>query len=367
MKTKIKYYIITVTFSILILALFYEYNVRNEKPSYISDTTDVKSENVKKSELNVLFIGDIMTDRYIRKQINKYEKEDSVLGIENFVGKYLNNLSEINSKYDYVVANLEGPVTENKSKSLNDDGTYGKDLIFTFPTSTIEILSKLNIRVVSLANNHTDNFYHKGYEDTKRFLEKENINYFGNPYNNNLEKLSEIICEKDICIAYIGYHQFTTNNLSEIVSKEIKRIKENNLEIEKNKIASQNKFVDFIVVMPHWGIEYDTISNSKQKEYARDWIDSGADLVVGTHPHVIQESEIYKNKYIYYSLGNYIFDQWFTKDVQNGLGLDITFKKECIENKDIKSLNNNICKKEIILNKELKVFIDRNGVKYDVL
>ncbi len=386
MKTKSKYFIIFSFIFICTISLFYISNLPNKQIVYknsIEDENKIldkennlninnKEVNKTKSELKVLFVGDIMTDRYIRKQINKYENS-SKLGVgEDFVRKYLNNLSEINSKYDYLVANLEGPITENKSVSLNEDGSYGKDLIFTFPTSTAKILELLNIKVVSLANNHTDNFYHKGYKDTKRFLEKENVNYFGNPYNNfEKESLSEILCEKDICTAYVGYNQFTTNNSPDIISKEIKRIKEINLEIEKTKIESRNKFVDFIVVMPHWGTEYEKLSNQMQKDYAHNWIDSGADVVVGAHPHVTQESEIYKNKYIYYSLGNYIFDQWFTKDVQNGLGLDITFKKECesaILSLSENKIENKIesCKKEITLNKELRVFIDRNGVKYDV-
>lgn len=357
MKTKNKYSIVLILGIIGTLVLLYKYNLSKNNISYISNKIDESKieEKIEKSELNILFTGDIMTDRYIRKQINKYENNSELKIGKNFVSKYLNNLSEVNNKYDYVVANLEGPITENKSKSLNDDGSYGKDLIFTFPTSTIQILKLLNIKVVSLANNHTDNFYYKGYEDTKKFLTSSNIEYFGNPYNNNFvdkdEKLSETICEKDICIAYIGYNQFTTKNEEKIINEEIKRIKNKNLELEKNKI------IDFIIIMPHWGVEYEKLSTKTEREYARKWVDSGADLVVGAHPHVVQESEIYKDKNIYYSLGNYIFDQWFSVEVQNGKALDITFKKEC-ENKI------DFCKKEIKINKELKVFIDRNGVRY---
>jgi poly-gamma-glutamate synthesis protein (capsule biosynthesis protein) len=283
--------------------------------------------------------GDIMLDRYIRKQINRYDSAES------FANNFLPNMKEVNSKYDYVMANLEGPITESKSKSLLDDGSYSRDLIFTFPTSSVEILKLLNIKVVSLANNHTDNFFHKGYEDTKKFLEKGNIKYFGNPYNNNLakESLSEIVCEKEICIAYIGYHQFTENNGVEIVSEEIKRIKENNS-------------ADFVIVMPHWGVEYETTSNQKQKDLSHAWIDAGADMVIGAHPHVRQESEIYKDKHIYYSLGNYIFDQWFSSEVKTGKVLDITFTK-------YKNLDG-VVEKSIKLDQSLEVNISKELIKY---
>jgi len=64
---------------------------------------------------------------------------------------------------------------------------------------------------------------------------------------------------------------------------------------------------DLQIVFPHWGEEYVTKSNSYQQKWARFFIDKGADLVVGSHPHVIQDSEIYKDKYIYYSLGHFVF------------------------------------------------------------
>lgn len=336
MQIKNKHIAIIVGVLILLATIFYFASSRGKINVYADN---MKTENSlennldNKKELRILVAGDIMPDRHIRGQINKYHTA------ENFVSTYLGNMKEVNSEYDYVMANLEGPITENKSKTLRSDGSYGKDLIFTFPTSSVQILKLLNIKVVSLANNHTDNFFRKGYEDTKKFLKKENIKYFGNPYNEK-ENLSEVFCEKEICIAYIGYHQFTTNNSGEIISEEIKRVKENNLS-------------DFTIVMPHWGIEYEKLSSQKQKDLARGWIDVGADMVIGAHPHVRQEVEIYKDKHIYYSLGNYIFDQWFSSEVKTGKVLDITFSKykneDGVEQKEIK-LNDN---KEVNITKEL--------------
>lgn len=296
----------------------------------IEDVVNLSARN--KKELNILMAGDIMLDRYIRKQINQNKTS------ENFVKNFLPNFEEENSKYDYVVANLEGPITENKSKTLNSDGTYGRDLLFTFPTSSVDILKLLNIKAVSLANNHADNFYHAGYESTKSFLEKSDIKYFGNPYNNssalNSENLSNIICEKEICVAYIGYNQFTTNNSSEVIIEEIKLLKSLKNSDDSQKDDSQK--VDFVVVVPHWGDEYSLKSNKIQQQYAREWIDAGADAIVGMHPHVIQDSEVYKDKNLYYSIGNYIFDQWFDKDVSKGLVLNFKFTKEVNENGNIK-------------------------------
>jgi poly-gamma-glutamate synthesis protein (capsule biosynthesis protein) len=73
--------------------------------------------------------------------------------------------------------------------------------------------------------------------------------------------------------------------------------------------------------LPHWGAEYGLKSNKRQQDFAHALIDSGADLIVGSHPHVVQEIEPYNGKYIFYSLGNFIFDQYFSKNTQQGLAL----------------------------------------------
>lgn len=327
---------------LLLLVAGYFLNKNIGRGEYVNKDLNNSTQNSKKKvenkkELNVLFVGDIMLDRNIRKIINRYQDSKS------FVDIFLESLSKNNKNYDYVVGNLEGPITENKTKTYDSNGVYTGLLTFTFATSTPEILNLLNIKVVSLANNHTDNFYNQGFQDTKRFLDSGSIKYFGNPYNqNNKDKLSNIFCEKEICVAYIGYNQFTKDNDPTIIENEI-------------KILKQDSKVDFIVVVPHWGVEYSLKANLTQKEYAHKWIDAGADMVVGMHPHVIENSEIYKEKYIYYSLGNYIFDQWFSEDVKNGLALNFKFTKETQDEKAIKNI-------ELI--KEIKVRSEKDFIRY---
>ena len=154
MKTKIKTFKISLVLMLAILALFTSifaytqktnfFNLENKNKSvkvldnkkedifYNNESNNLEKEfEVKEKSLSVLMVGDIMTDRYIRKQINREGNA------KNFVKNYLNNLPQVNKNYDYVVANLEGPITESKSKSLNDDGTYGKDLLFTDRKSVV--------------------------------------------------------------------------------------------------------------------------------------------------------------------------------------------------------------------------------------
>ena len=84
------------------------------------------------------------------------------------------------------------------------------------------------------------------------------------------------------------------------------------------------------MVYPHWGVEYSSVHNYIQENLAHGWIDAGADLVVGAHPHVVQDIEIYKDVPIFYSLGNFVFDQMFSKETQEGLAVKLIITEEQI-------------------------------------
>jgi poly-gamma-glutamate synthesis protein (capsule biosynthesis protein) len=89
-------------------------------------------------------------------------------------------------------------------------------------------------------------------------------------------------------------------------------------------IWQAKKDSSFVVVYAHWGDEYSPITEY-QKSLAHSFIDAGADLIVGSHPHIIQETENYMGKNIYYSLGNFIFDQYFSDEVKTGGGVELVF------------------------------------------
>jgi len=96
----------------------------------------------------------------------------------------------------------------------------------------------------------------------------------------------------------------------------------------KNIILKLKKEADLVVVNIHWGEEYKTQFSQKQQKIARGFIDSGADVVIGHHPHVVEGVEKYKGKYIFYSLGNFIFDQYFSDEVKTGLAIAVNFQKD---------------------------------------
>ncbi len=252
--------------------------------------------------ISLLFFGDMMLDRGVRAQIAK-------IGYDQV---FVRATRELSSKYDLTIANLEGPITTYKSKTIGPDGRGISGFAFTFATSSAIAIKESGIDIVSLANNHIENFGPDGVKQTVKWLRDANMKYFGNATNSGSEfnppaPLSNIFCEKEICIAYIGYHEFTKQNDEQQVVKEIKNAKAKN--------------ADFIIVMPHWGVEYEHTPSQKQKTLAHAWIDAGADLVVGSHPHVIQSMEVYNGKKIFYSLGNYLFDQYFSYHTTHGLAV----------------------------------------------
>ena len=102
------------------------------------------------------------------------------------------------------------------------------------------------------------------------------------------------------------------------------------MDIDQAKIDILNakKIADLVMVSIHSGTEYTPFSNNKQISFARSAIDAGANLVFGHHPHVVQGYEHYKGKLIIYSLGNFIFDQAWSKETQQGLATKLTFEGE---------------------------------------
>jgi len=114
-------------------------------------------------------------------------------------------------------------------------------------------------------------------------------------------------------ILFIGAHLVYGNStcIKEIL-KNVKRIKRENPNI-------------YIIVTPHWGTEYTPLPNKFQRNTAHAFIDAGVDAIIGHHPHVVQAVEEYKGKPIFYSLGNFVFDMYFSKEVQQELAVGVEY------------------------------------------
>ncbi|MDK2949058.1 MAG: hypothetical protein PWQ56_223 [Patescibacteria group bacterium] len=239
----------------------------------------------------IAFVGDMMFDRGVERSMLR---NSFVFPVELIKG-FLNN-------FDDVVGNLEGPINE------EPEDFFDNSLKFSFDKRTLESLNVANFSVLSLANNHTLNMGREGLAETRSILTEDEINFTGDP----------IICDiADIYskdgISYFGINKTYSFNCSdkEIVSS-----------IEEYKFYNPESF---LVILIHWGNEYEETNSIQQQKLGRAMIDAGADLIIGSHPHVVQNIEIYNDKLIFYSLGNFIFDQYFSKETQQGLiiGLEI--------------------------------------------
>lgn len=247
----------------------------------------------------IIFGGDMMFDRYIRT-VSEREGGDFILSC----------IAPVLQEADLVVANLEGPITGNASMSVGSAIGAPENFTFTFPASTATLLKRHNIGLVNLGNNHIMNFGESGVRETMVALSEAGVGFFGSPLMSALVR-QEV---EGVRIEFVSYNEF--GGMGEKAA------------INQIQFARENGYLP--VVYTHWGEEY-VPAHERDKELARRFIDAGAEIVIGSHPHVIQEHEEYRGKHIYYSLGNLVFDQYWNEEVRTGLLLKITFNKSGIE------------------------------------
>lgn len=255
--------------------------------------------------VTLLFGGDLMFDRSIRTAMRKRGSDFP-----------LAPLRELFSQSDLVVANLEGPITGNATKSEGSEIGSRENYYFTFDPSVAKTLKDAGVGMVNLGNNHILNFGEDGVVQTKQYLEAAGVQYFGSPLIGDIRYFIRDIC--GLKIAFINYNQFISNGKEKALAD----------------IAEAKTKSDFIVLYAHWGKEY-VPALSSIKDLAHAFIDAGADLIIGSHPHVVQEHEIYHGKTIYYSLGNLVFDQYDSDATRNGflvrVSIDVKTKEASFE------------------------------------
>jgi len=259
---------------------------------------------IKTTETTFTFAGDMMFDRYVNHSFKN-------IGLEHI----FDNLNKtLFSDSDIRFANLEGPIS---SEPIADDYP-ARSLVFNMPSTTILALNVLSLNGVSLANNHTLNAENSGFDTTKQQLDSVDIGYAGTQNgfseDGSIIRYDTAIPVAIICIDYLAY----SNNVKITAA----------IQAEKAK-------GEFVILFPHWGTEYSLTHTTSQETAARIWIDAGADLIIGSHPHVVEDIDIYKNKPIVYSLGNFVFDQTFSADTQQGLIVSGTITTDKLELKFI--------------------------------
>lgn len=259
-----------------------------------TDGKDVVDNNIvdkNTDEIVMLFTGDIYLSDYI---LNPYEKK----GIDGILSQ---GIQEEFQKANFVMANEEFPFSKRGSKAEDKQFTFRVDPKY------VQIFNDMMINVVTLGNNHVLDYGTQALQDTFSTLQDAKIPYVGAGNNLKEARETEYFDVGEKTIAVLGASRvipvtdwnagenkpglFTTYDPTALIA-----------EIKAAKTQS-----DYVIVYVHWGIERKNHPEEYQRNMAKQYIDAGADLVVGSHPHVLQGVEYYKDKPIIYSLGNFIF------------------------------------------------------------
>lgn len=259
---------------------------------------------VKSKTAHVIFVGDIMLDRGVENSVKNNMGGDFAKLFEH-IGDYLKNS-------DAVFGNLEGPVT---AKGPN----VGSRFSFAMDSKILPVLVANNFKMVSFANNHVGDHSNSGFADTLANLDTAGLPYTGAGQNFAEVSTPKITVVNGIKLGFIGctdvgpdWLAATTNNPGILLCSNPKL---------GEIITAAKTQVDFLIFSAHWGVEYHP-RTQHQQDIAHMVIDHGADMVIGHHPHVIEATEWYKDKFIAYSMGNFIFDQYFSDPTMQGLIVD---------------------------------------------
>ncbi|MCQ6558532.1 CapA family protein [Paenibacillus mendelii] len=204
---------------------------------------------------------------------------------------------------DLTAGNLETPITERGIPAAD------KKFVFKGSPKSLPALKEAGFDVISLANNHTLDQGVEGLLDTIGYLDEIGLPNMGGG-SDDKEAFQPVILEaKGIKVAYVGVSRVLPVTEWKATKNRAGVAESYDSTQAKATIRSAKEQADLVIVMVHWGIERADNPDKNQKQLARDYIDAGADLVIGSHPHVLQGFEQYKGKWISYSLGNFIFNK----------------------------------------------------------
>ena len=286
-----------------------ENNIQNtetsEETNNTQNTQSPTNEVTKKSTtINMALTGDIMCHNTINK-----DAYNSANG--NYDFSYIfDDIKYHIQTADIAVGNLETTFA-GASKG------YSSYPMFNTPENLAYTLKKVGFDVLSTANNHCYDSGYKGIESTIDFLDDADISHTGTYKSEEDQNTILIKNVKGIEIAFLSF-TYGTNGIKVPSDKfySVNLIDKDLIKKQLNLAISQNP--DLICVSMHWGVEYQTIPNAEQKELADFLFNNGADIIIGNHPHVLQNFEkreitlsdgTTKDGFVVYSLGNLLADQ----------------------------------------------------------
>lgn len=241
----------------------------------------------------IFFVGDVMLGRHVEVLMGRHGADFPFSGI---------SYAEHDPNY-YLIGNFEASIPVQHQPTANFVMRFSVDKEF------IPAVKLAGFTHFSLANNHALDYGEGGYLNARKVLTDNSIAPFGHP--NQLDENSVTYVETSVgIVSVVGIEAIDTLPDKSTLQALMADV----------KLKS-----DWLIAYVHWGTEYSPTSNSSQKKLASWLVESGSDLVLGHHPHVVQEVDLIDGVPVFYSLGNYIFDQYFSTAVLEGLVLQIDF------------------------------------------
>lgn len=240
--------------------------------------------------ITLAFVGDILLGSRVGDLMDKNGVDYPFAGSADYL-----------KEADITAANLESPVTSRGTPAEN------KTYVYRAKPEHVAGLKNAGIDVLTLANNHTLDQGWEGLSDTMDHLDEAGLQHIGSGADDTAAFTPAIVERNGFRVAYIG----VSNVVPDVSWKADKRhpgVAET-YDTRRAVAAVQDakKLADLVVVMVHWGNENQQQPKKEQFNVGHTLIDAGADLVIGSHPHVLQGFEYYKGKWIAYSLGNFVF------------------------------------------------------------
>lgn len=286
-------------------------SIQDSLESYYQTAKNLVPPTVTASSSSVTFlaVGDIMLSRSVATVINKANNP-----LLPFTG-----MADILKSTDFNFGNLESPFS-----GKNEFEPSGS-LVFNVPLKNIQGLKEYNFPILNLANNHAFDQGLEGLLYTSKYLDQNNIKHIGTGATLDDSWKPQYVEYHGIKIGFVGASFSSLNDNGKTTNNNVARV-ENTARLQ-SAIAEARLNSDFVVVTMHAGIEYTRTPNETQITFAHTAIDDGADIVIGAHPHWVQNIEKYHGAYIFYSLGNFVFDQMWSKETTEGLTLKIMLSK----------------------------------------
>ncbi len=288
---------LVVFFSLLFFFLIFSMSFFNRNFEAEANMMDLPEE---KSHAQVTFVGDVMLDRYVTQSLDLY-------GVEGL----FEEANHVLKQADLAIANIESPVIESFE---NDYYILDKNRInFAIDEETMLALrDESEIDVFSFANNHIGDYGYQGLLETMEILERNDIPSVG-IYENSLDPSKLFYVEEingmKVAIVSVTDARPRAASLSVNTSGAIRFNSKEYHALVHAAHREAKKVSDYVITYVHWGKEYANEMSDRQIEMANVLVDAGTDLIVGSHPHVLQPVQKIQDVYVIPSLGNFVFDQ----------------------------------------------------------